>query len=199
MPFSGLTRRHFLRGVGVGVALPFFASLRPAQLFAASEPKLATTAAGAPLRTAFVYFPNGAIPAAWWPTSEGCADFKFGRTLAPLKPLRNEVQVLGGLDQKTADPGPDGAGDHARANGTFLTGVRLRKSATDIHAGVSFDQVAGQGVRPSDALPVAGAFLRSLAPHWQLRLRLLLRLSVQPRLEFAHDAQDAGVESTARL
>jgi hypothetical protein len=140
MPFSGLTRRHFLRGVGVGVALPFFGSLRPAPLFAESEPKLATTATGAPLRTAFVYFPHGAIPSAWWPTGEA-TDFKFGRTLAPLEPLRNDVQVLGGLDQKNAEPGPDGAGDHARGGGTFLTSVRLRKSATDIHAGVSFDQV----------------------------------------------------------
>jgi hypothetical protein len=100
----------------------------------------ATTATGAPLRTAFVYFPNGAIPAAWWPTGDG-ADFKWGRTLAPLESNRQFVQVLGGLDDKTADPGPDGAGDHARANATFLTGVRVKKSATDIHAGVSIDQV----------------------------------------------------------
>jgi len=137
---SSLTRRHFLRGLGVGVALPLFESLRPAQLLAAPEARLATTATGAPLRTAFVYFPNGAIPAAWWPTGEG-TDFKFGRTLAPLEPFRKEMQILGGLDHKTAEPGPDGAGDHARGNGTFLTGVRLRKSATDIRAGVSIDQV----------------------------------------------------------
>jgi len=135
-----LTRRHFLRGVGVAVALPLFESLRPARLFAAPEGRLATTAGGAPLRTAFVYFPNGAIPASWWPTGEG-ADFKFGRTLVPLDPFRKDVQVLSGLDHKTADPGPDGAGDHARGNGTFLTGVRLKKSATDIRAGVSIDQV----------------------------------------------------------
>ena len=51
------------------------------------------------------------------------------------------IQVLGGLDHANAEPGPDGAGDHARANGTFLTGVRVKKSATDIHAGVSIDQV----------------------------------------------------------
>jgi hypothetical protein len=137
---SALNRRHFLRGVGVGVALPLFESLRPARLLAAPEARLATTATGAPLRTAFVYFPNGAIPAAWWPTGEG-ADFQLGRTLAPLEPYRADVQVLGGLDHKTADPGPDGAGDHARGNGTFLTGVRLKKSATDIRAGVSIDQV----------------------------------------------------------
>jgi Protein of unknown function (DUF1552) len=137
---ANLNRRHFLRGVGVGVALPLFESLRPTRLLAAPEARLATTAGGAPLRTVFVYFPNGAIPAAWWPTGEG-ADFRFGRTLAPLEPFRKDVQVLGGLDHKTAEPGPDGAGDHARGNGTFLTGVRLKKSATDIRAGVSIDQV----------------------------------------------------------
>jgi hypothetical protein len=135
-----LTRRHFLRGVGVGVALPLFESLGSGRLFAAPEARLATTATGAPLRTAFVYFPNGAIPTAWWPTGDG-TDFKLGRTLAPLEAFRKDLQVLGGLDHKTADPGPDGAGDHARGNGTFLTGVRLKKSATDIRAGVSIDQV----------------------------------------------------------
>ena len=47
------------------------------------------------------------------------------------------MQVLGGLDHGPAEAGPDGAGDHARGNGTFLTGVRLKKSATDIRAGES--------------------------------------------------------------
>jgi hypothetical protein len=143
-----VNRRHFLRGVGVSVALPLFESLRPARL-AAADPapgaKLAVTATGAPLRTAFVYFPNGAIPAAWWPTGDG-ADFKWSRTLAPLEAHKKSLQILGGLDHKTADPGPDGAGDHARANGTFLTGVRLKKSATDIRAGISIDQVFAKEV-----------------------------------------------------
>jgi hypothetical protein len=141
-----LTRRYFLRGAGVGVALPLFGSLRPAQLFAApAGGQLAATATGAPLRTAFVFFPNGAIPSAWWPAADG-ADFKFSRTLQPLESVRKSVQVLGGLDHKTADPGPDGAGDHARGNGTFLTGVRLKKSATDVRAGVSIDQMIAREV-----------------------------------------------------
>jgi hypothetical protein len=49
--------------------------------------------------------------------------------------------VVKGLDHHHADGTLDGAGDHARANGVFLTGVRLKKSASDIHAGVSFDQL----------------------------------------------------------
>jgi hypothetical protein len=105
-----------------------------------STRKLASTASGAPLRTAFVYFPNGAIPSSWWPTGEG-TEFKWSRTLSPLEKHKESVQILGGLDNVVADGGPDGGGDHARGNGTFLTGVRLKKSASDIQAGVSIDQV----------------------------------------------------------
>ena len=107
--------------------------------------RLAATAAGAPLRSAFVYFPNGAIPASWWPSGEG-TDFQFKQTLQPLEPLKGLVQVLGGLNHRTAEGGPDGAGDHARGNGTFLTGVRLKKSATDIRAGISIDQVIARRI-----------------------------------------------------
>jgi hypothetical protein len=111
-------------------------------LYAASPVagRLARTASGAPLRTAFLFFPNGAIPATWWPSSAG-TDFQWSRTLRPLENYKNNVQILGELEHKTAEPGPDGAGDHARGNGTFLTGVRLKKSASDIRAGISFDQV----------------------------------------------------------
>jgi hypothetical protein len=57
------------------------------------------------------------------------------------------MQVIGGLDQNNAKPGPDGAGDHARASGTFLTGVRVKKTAgADIHAGISVDQVIANQV-----------------------------------------------------
>jgi len=139
---AGVSRRAFLRGVGACVALPLFESLRPTGLLAAELPpgNLACTHSGAPLRTAFLYFPNGAIPAAWWPTGAG-AEFQWSRTLKPLEKQKGHVQILGGLDDKPAEPGADGAGDHARGNGTFLTGVRLKKSATDIRAGVSIDQV----------------------------------------------------------
>ena len=129
------------------MALPAFESLSAAGLHAA-EPgaaPLAVTRSGAPLRTAFVYFPNGAIPSAWWPEG-GETDFKLGPTLQPLEGIRSQVQILGGLDHQNAYPGKDGGGDHARANGTFLTGVRMKKSATEIRAGVSIDQVMARAV-----------------------------------------------------
>src|SRR5215208_908913 len=134
---SGTSRRHFLRGLGASIALPAFASLGGTRLLASEgASRLATTATGAPLRAAFVYFPNGAIPAKWWPTGEG-TEFQLGRTLEPLESIKSEFQVLGGLNHRTAVGGKDGGGDHARGTGTFLTGVRLNKSATDIRAGIS--------------------------------------------------------------
>jgi len=102
-------------------------------------------AGGAPVRTAFIYFPNGAIPSAWWPKGQG-AQFELGPTLKPLEPHRGAIQILGGLDDRSALAGDDGAGDHARANGTFLTGVRLKKSATELRAGISIDQVIARQV-----------------------------------------------------
>ena len=144
--FHAMNRRHFLRGLGACIALPSLASLVPSRVLAAEAAKrLATTATGAPLRTAFVYFPNGAIPATWWPTGSG-ADFALSPTLEPLAALRNRLQVVGGLDHNNARAGADGGGDHARGNGVFLTGVRLNKSATDIRAGISIDQAIANKV-----------------------------------------------------
>jgi hypothetical protein len=143
---SSFSRRHFLRGLGACVALPAFASFVPTKLFAAeSAAKLATTATGAPLRTAFLYFPNGAIPAVWWPKGED-KTFEFSRTLEPLKPCLKNIQILGGLQDLSANAENDGGGDHARANGTFLTGVRVKKSAVEIHNGVSIDQVMAREI-----------------------------------------------------
>ena len=144
---AGLTRRHFLRGLGACLALPAFASLRPFGALASTTSaasKLATTATGAPLRTAFIFFPNGAIPSAWWPEEKG--ELVLSPTLQPLEESRELIQVLGGMDHACANPGRDGAGDHARGNGVFLTGVRLKKSSTDIRAGISIDQVLAKHV-----------------------------------------------------
>jgi hypothetical protein len=146
------SRRHFLRGLGACVALPAFESLAragavpAAAASAASGVAGAVTATGAPLRMAFVYFPNGAIQNTWWPRGE-TKDFTFAATMEPLADVKDKLQVLGGLDHINATPGPDGAGDHARASGSFLTGVRVKKTAgADIHAGVSIDQVVANHV-----------------------------------------------------
>src|ERR1051325_10481919 len=146
--YLSLSRRNFLRGLGACVALPALESIWGPGAFAAGAATkgLATTPTGAPLRLGVVYFPNGAIQPTWWPKTEG-ADFDLPRTLEPFADVKSKIQIMGGLDHENAKPGPDGAGDHARASGTFLTGVRVKKTAgADIHAGISVDQVIANQV-----------------------------------------------------
>lgn len=149
------SRRRFLRGLGVGLALPALESLLPRRIVAAeaATPGLAVTPTGAPLRTAFIYHPNGAQQDHWFPSGSG-RDFQFNVTMEPLQSLQSHVQVFRGLDQLNAEAGPDGAGDHARANATFLTGVRARKTAgADIRVGQSIDQLIASHVGETTRFP----------------------------------------------
>ena len=134
-----LPRRTFLRGLGTAVALPLLDGMFPA--FAGVGGPAPTTAR----RLGVFYIPNGAIMDQWTPAAEGAA-FEWSPTLAPLAPFRNHVLVLSGLVNKPAIPLPnEGAGDHARAAGTFLTGVRAKKTeGADIQAGISMDQIAAR-------------------------------------------------------
>lgn len=144
---ASLSRRRFLRGLGACMALPAFESLAPVKLLAAPAAAAGVAAKTAPVRMAFVYVPNGAIPAAWWPEGDGGKDFVLSRTLQPLQKVRHELQVISGLEDRSADPGQDGGGDHARAGGTFLTGVRIKKtSGSDIYAGTSIDQLVAHQI-----------------------------------------------------
>jgi hypothetical protein len=148
-------RRTFLRGLGAAIALPAFHSLGQGSLLAANSGApagLARTATGAPLRTAYLYFPNGAIPSAWWPEKAG-KDYQFSETLQSLEPVRDSIQIMGGLDNVSANPGADGGGDHARGGGTFLTNVRLNKSSTELRAGKSIDQVMADEIGHLTRLP----------------------------------------------
>jgi hypothetical protein len=142
---SSFNRRRLLQGLGACVALPAFQSwAAPTILAAAESTPLATTSTGAPLRIAFMSIPNGVQQDHWFPEGEGKV-FRFNTSMQPLEPLKQHLQVIANLDHQHATAGNDGAGDHARANATFLTGARARKTAgKDIHVGISVDQVAAQ-------------------------------------------------------
>jgi Protein of unknown function (DUF1552) len=143
-----LSRRSFLRGVGACVALPAMPSLVPriGQAAEAAPNLAAAAAAKAPRRMAFVTIPNGVNLAHWWPQGKG-KDFQLAATMQPLAAVRDQIQVVSGLDHINATAGSDGAGDHARANASLLTGVRAKKtSGADIRVGPSVDQVAAQHV-----------------------------------------------------
>src|SRR5262245_49918279 len=135
-----LPRRTFLKGLGTAVALPMLEAMAPGISRAAE----AIAPATAPRRMAFIYVPNGANMTDWTPKAVG-ADFDCPRILEPLQPHRESLQVLTGLTQDKARPNGDGAGDHARASATFLTGAQARKTnGADIRVGVSVDQIAAE-------------------------------------------------------
>ena len=142
---NGLNRRGFLRGIGAAVGLPALESMNP--LMAATTSRaVGTTAKGSPLRMAYLTVPNGVNMEQWRPKGTG-SDFHLGKSMAPLEGLKKDLQVFTGFSHQHAFAGPDGAGDHARSNATFLTGQRAKKTAgSDIRVGVSVDQVAARQV-----------------------------------------------------
>src|SRR5207247_1309711 len=98
-----LSRRTFLRGAGVTVALPFLESMVPAQT------PLSKTAASPKSRLGCIYIPHGATMDHWTPEKEG-AGFEFSEILKPLEPFREYVNVVTGIAHRTAPYGKQSAG-----------------------------------------------------------------------------------------
>lgn len=132
-----LSRRTFLHGVGAAIALPMLDAMTPALASMGRASK-------APVRLVFAYVPNGIIMNDWTPKGVG-AGYELTRILTPLREFREDILVLSGLADHNANELGDGAGDHARAGASFLTGVHCKKtSGADIHNGISADQIAAQ-------------------------------------------------------
>ena len=134
--------------------LPAFNSLGVSKAMAQSATlSLATTDSGAPLRTAFVYVPNGAIMDSWTPRSDG-SSYELNDTMKPIVSFKDDFQIISGCAHKHGWANGDGAGDHARANATILTGSRPKKTAgSDIQLGISVDQVAANHVGQTTRFP----------------------------------------------
>jgi hypothetical protein len=92
--------------------------------------------AKAPLRLAFLYVPNGIDMANWNIEQEG-AFGEFPRVMKPLEAFRHDMLQLGNLTHNSGRALLDGAGDHGRCSGSYLTGIQVRKSTSDIQASIS--------------------------------------------------------------
>lgn len=140
-----IPRRTFLRGLGAAVALPYLDAMTPAFSRASSS--------ASPLRMAFVYVPNGIDMRNWNLDYEGPLG-ALSPTLQPLEQHKDDILLMRNLTHNTGRALLDGAGDHGRCSGSYLTGVQVRKSVTDIRASKSVDQyvadhMAGQTRFPS--------------------------------------------------
>jgi len=140
---KALPRRAFLRGVGsAAISLPFLEAMAPAM----------TPAAKAPVRMAFFYVPNGMLMDAWNPTYEGKLE-ELPRTLKPLEAFKSDITHIGNLTHNTGRALLDGAGDHGRCSGSYLTGIQVKKSLVEIKAGVSFDQIVANKIGSQTRFP----------------------------------------------
>ncbi len=128
--------------MGAAVALPLLDSMAPA-----------LKSAPAPIqRVAFLYTANGIIMKDWTPATE--AGFQFTPTLKPIEPFRDRVLVLTGLEHHNGESLGDGAGDHARAGATWLTGVHPKKTeGADIRNAITVDQILANEIGRQTALP----------------------------------------------
>jgi uncharacterized protein DUF1552 len=143
-----LSRRMFIRGMGVTMTLPFLESMVPAQT------PLARTAANPQIRLGLCFMPHGAVMANWTPAEEG--PLKLSPILAPLEDYKNQVVVVSNLSHAMAGPqGPgDNGGDHTRCPAVFLNGVHPKRTdGADIFAGVTIDQIAAGKIGQDTLLP----------------------------------------------
>jgi hypothetical protein len=109
---KSLTRRQFLRDVGVSAAvLPFLMGL--------PSLGLAKTAARKQ-RLILMFSPNGIVPSVFWPDEQG-EEFSLKRIMEPLAPFRKQLLVLKGISNKVRGDG-DG---HMRGMSCLLTAIEL--------------------------------------------------------------------------
>ena len=144
-----LSRRTFLKGAGVTVALPLLESMVPART------ALAQTAAAPKSRLGCIYIPHGATMDKWTPAADGTS-FEFSEILKPLEPFRDRVTVVSNLAHKAVAPwtGEDtgGAENHVRAAAVFLSGAHPVKK-NEAYVGVTVDQLAAAHVGQDTPLP----------------------------------------------
>ncbi|HLI82940.1 MAG TPA: DUF1552 domain-containing protein [Bryobacteraceae bacterium] len=132
---KAISRRAVLRGMGTAVALPLLDAMIPAFAPAASTQPAR--------RFGVVYHPNGVIYDQWLPKGAG-SDFELSPTLKGLEPFKDKLIVVTGLFSDQAEALGDGGGDHSRACGSYLTGVHVKKSDSNVENAVSMDQIAAK-------------------------------------------------------
>ena len=143
-----LSRRTFLRGVGVSMALPWLESL-PAW----GQEAIGAAAGGAPslprapIRTAVLFSGNGFHSREWWAKGAG-ESMELGEVLAPLRPLRSKMVFIRGLFNEEAQKG----NIHSSQTGNLLSGAPLA-SGGEIRSGTSFDQLVAQAHGRRTRLP----------------------------------------------
>ena len=126
------SRRTFLRGVGVTMALPWMESLT---VWGDTPPAGVKPASEAPVRLAVLFSGNGFHSKEWWVKGEG-KQMELGKVLSPLADFREKLLFVRGHYNEEAQKG----NIHSSQTGNLLSGAPLA-SGGEIRSGTSIDQL----------------------------------------------------------
>lgn len=137
------SRRTFLRGIGVSVALPWMESI-PVW---GDEPGNRRAPSEAPVRLAVLFSGNGFHSKEWRAEGEG-KSMTLGKVLAPLTEFREKMLFVKGLYHEEARKG----NIHSSQTGNLLSGAPIAAGG-EIRSGTSFDQLLAQTYGRSTKTP----------------------------------------------
>jgi hypothetical protein len=152
---NAFSRRRFLRGTGVVMALPWLESVS----VWGNEPGSTSKVQPYPKRFAALFMANGVNKHHFW-ARQGEQGLTLGKSLEPLVPFKKKLNYISGLFNKNAT----GVGIHPGQTGNLLSGAALKKGS-ELRGDISMDQVLAnhiglQTVQPSMVLgceqPVTG-------------------------------------------
>lgn len=147
-----ISRRKFLRGTGVLFGLPWLESV---QAFGAASPRPHE----APRRLAVCFMGNGVNPAHWG-ASSGLDGLRLHKSLTPLEPLKQHLNVFQGLWNPASI---ESEGTHC-SKMNVLSGLRVKKTTSEVEVGVSMDQVIA--AHAAKATPVPSIVLGTERPKY---------------------------------
>ena len=136
------SRRTFLRGLGVSMALPWLESYS----VWGDEPTKGRSST-APVRLAVLFAGNGFHGREWSAKGEG-RGMELGKVLQPLEKFKEQLLFIRGLYNAEAGKG----GIHSAMTGNLLTGAPL-EGAGGIRSGISLDQLLAKKVGQETKVP----------------------------------------------
>ncbi|MCB9383995.1 MAG: DUF1552 domain-containing protein [Bryobacterales bacterium] len=140
------SRRNFLRGAGVALALPWLESF---PLQAAATAGSQADPNKPPVRFGLVYFSNGVEPEHWWAKGQGAA-MEIGPGLAPMEKLKTDMCFVKGLfnEQAVLSSSP-----HLGRMPNMLSGANVSLDPADIRCGETMDQVMAKRIGDRTQVP----------------------------------------------
>lgn len=141
-----ISRRTMIRGAGAALALPWLEAMTPSMSVGAQIQKLSEP----PLRTAFLFMPNGVVPKNWTPKGDG-ESWEPTPMLKSLAKVKDDVMLLENLWHANVV----GRNGHWPKVPAFLSGgFVVRTSGMDMDTGnTSVDQVMARKIGGNTPLP----------------------------------------------